>query len=108
LPSYIKRKAVNEGTATGIDLGPGDIDGEFATIAVIAVDEAGNESPLSQLACVKVVPTESFWDRYQEDGDAVDAGCPCTAIGPAQLQSAWPVGLSLSLIALSARRRRRS
>jgi len=108
LPSYVRRKEVNEATATGVDLGPGDIDGEIAAIAVIAIDEAGNESPMSPLACVKVVPTESFWDRYQQDGDAVDAGCPCAALGPAQLQSAWPVGLSLSLIALSARRRRRS
>ena len=108
LPSRIRRKSVNEATATGLDLGPGDIDGDSAAIAVIAVDEAGNESTLSSLACVKVVPTESFWDRYQQDEAAVDGGCPCAALGPAQLESAWPVGLSLSLIALSTRRRRRS
>jgi hypothetical protein len=108
LPSRIKRKEVNEATATGIDLGPSDIDGDIAAIAVVAVDEAGNESPLSALACVKVVPTESFWDRYSADEDAVEGGCPCAALGPAQLASAWPVGLALSLIALSARRRRRS
>jgi hypothetical protein len=108
LPSRIRRKEVNGATASGLDLGPGDIDGDSAAIAVIAVDEAGNESLLSDLACVRVVPTESFWDRYQQGDAAVEEGCPCTALGPAQLQSAWPVGLSLSLIALSARRRRRS
>jgi hypothetical protein len=108
LGSGVKRKEVNEATATGIDLSPNDIGGEAATVAVVAVDEAGNESPISELVCVRVVPTESFWDRYQGEDDAVEGGCPCTALGPAQLGSAWPVALSLWFVARSARRRRRS
>lgn len=111
LPSRIIRKNVGEPTATGIDLKPGDFgleDGQSAAIAVIAVDLAGNESPISEIACVKVVPTTSFWDQYQQDPDAVDKGCPCAAVGPAQLESAWPIALVLGLTALSARRRRRS
>ena len=108
LPSSIKRKTINEATATGVDLSPNDIDGEIAAIAVVAVDEAGNASVMSELACVKIVPTDGFWDRYQREGDAVAGGCPCAALGPAHLDSAWPVGLALVLIARSARRRRRS
>jgi hypothetical protein len=109
--SRIVRKKVGEPTATGVKLKPGDIgggDGSSAAIAVVAIDQAGNESLVSEIACVKVVPTEGFWDRYQSDPNAVDPGCPCTAMGPAQLESAWPIALSLALCGLSARRRRRS
>ena len=108
LPSYVKRKEINEATATGLDLSPGDIDGELAAVAVVAVDEAGNASELSELVCARIVPTQSFWDEYQESGDGVEGGCPCTALGPAQIGSAWPIALALGLIARSARRRRRS
>lgn len=108
LPSSVRRKTINEATATGIDLSPNDIDGELAAVAVVAVDEAGNASRMSALACVKIVPTDGFWDRYQQEGDPVAGGCPCTAAGPAQLDTGWPVALALAFIARSARRRRRS
>ncbi len=108
LPSGIRRKEVNEPTATGVELSPNDIDGMMAAVAVVAVDEAGNRSRLSNTACVKVVPTEGFWDRYEANGGKAQGGCPCSALGPAQLQTAWPVGLALLLLRRSARRRRPS
>jgi hypothetical protein len=103
LPSSVRQKQVNEPTASGVELTPDDIDGTSAAVAVVAIDEAGNSSPLSNVGCVKVVPTEGFWDRYEANGGQGQAGCPCSALGPAQLQSAWPVALSLLLL-----RRRRS
>jgi len=106
--SSITRKTVNESTATSVNLSSGDIAGNAAAVAVVAVDEAGNASPLSALACVHVVPTDGFWDRYQQGNAPVDAGCPCASLGPAHAQSAWPVALVLGFIARSARRRRTS
>jgi hypothetical protein len=108
LPSGIRRKEVDEPTATGVELSPDDIDGMMAAVAVVAVDEAGNRSPLSNTACVKIVPTEGFWDRYEANGGQAQGGCPCSALGPAQLQTAWPVALALLLLRRSARRRRPS
>jgi hypothetical protein len=108
VPSSIRRKEVNEPTATGFELSPGDVGGMMAAVAVVAVDEAGNQSPLSNTACVKVVPTEGFWDRYEANGGKAQGGCPCSALGPAQLQTAWPVALALLLLRRSSRRRRPS
>jgi hypothetical protein len=108
LPESIRRKTVDEPTATGVELRPGDIDGTIAAVAVVAVDDAGNQSPLSNTGCVKVVPTESFWDRYEANGGEAHAGCPCSALGPTHAQSAWPVALSLLVLARGARRRRPS
>ena len=45
------------------------------------VDKAGNRSPLSNLACVAVVPTESFWDRYKANGGQAEGGCACRTSG---------------------------
>jgi hypothetical protein len=100
LPSTLPQKRVNEPTASGVELTADDIDGESAAVAVVAVDEAGNQSPLSNIGCVKVVPTEGFWDRYQNQGGEGQAGCPCSALGTVHLHSAWPIALSLLLVRL--------
>ena len=113
LPSSIHEKTINKPTATEIDLSPTDIDTSSATIkdaaiAVVAVDLAENESPLSVVACVHVAPTTAFWDRYKMEGGEAKGGCPCSAMGPAQIESAWPVGLAVLMLGLSSHRRRRS
>jgi hypothetical protein len=113
LPSSIKQKTINKPTATEINLIPGDIDSSSSTtkdaaIAVVAVDLAENESPLSVVACVHVEPTTAFWDRYRMEGGDAKAGCPCSAMGEAQIESAWPVGFAVIMLGLSAHRRRRS
>ncbi len=108
ISTSVKRKQVNEATATHVDLSSADIDGTAAAVAVIAVDKAGNESPVSELGCVYVVPTQGFWENYQQDPNAVDSGCPCRAIGTAHAESGLPVMLALGWLARSARRRRSS
>jgi hypothetical protein len=113
LPSSIHEKSINKPTATELDITPGDISSSTnpiknAAIAVVAVDLAQNESPLSVVACVHVAPTTSFWDRYREQGGTAATGCPCSAMGPAQVADAWPVGFAVIMLGLSSHRRRRS
>jgi hypothetical protein len=109
VPSGVTIKMVNQPTATGVDLVPADLKGaKKATIAVAAIDLAGNQGPLSNLACVKVVNTTGFLDRYKSNGGTVNAGCPCSAMGPVQVENAVPVALATSLLVLGSRRRRRS
>jgi hypothetical protein len=108
ISTRVKRKTVREATATHTELSSGDVDGNAAAVAVVAIDKAGNESPLSEIGCVYVVPTEGFWERYQQGPEAVDAGCPCRALGPAPAQSGLPVMLAGGWLARRARRRRPS
>jgi hypothetical protein len=107
LPSAVKRKKVNERTASGADIVPSDLGGaKSATIAVSAVDLAGNQGALSNLACIRVVETSGFIERFRKNGGQVETGCPCSAMGPARAEEAWPVGLAVLALGLSARRRK--
>jgi hypothetical protein len=107
--SQVRLKQVNQPTATGVDLTPTDFGGATrATIAVAAVDLAGNQGPLSNLACVSLVPVTGFFDKYRANGGTAATGCQCRALGPAEAQSTWPVVLAIALIGLSVRRRRPS
>lgn len=113
LPSSIHEKTINKPTATTLSVTPEDIDStnrpiKNAAIAVVAIDLANNESPLSSVACVHIEPTTAFWDRYKEQGGKASGGCPCSAMGEAQMQDAWPVGFAVMMLGLSAHRRRRS
>jgi hypothetical protein len=113
LPSSIHEKSINKPTATEIDITPDDISNSTspmknAAIAVVAVDLALNESPLSSIACLHVAPTTSFWDQYKAQGGKAVDGCPCSAMGPAHVEDAWPVGLAVIMLGLSSHRRRRS
>ncbi|MFI5308492.1 MAG: hypothetical protein ACHQ53_14130, partial [Polyangiales bacterium] len=109
VPSGVFQKQVNEPTATGADIVPADLQhAQTATIAVAAIDLAGNQGPLSNLACVKIVNTTGFLDSYRAHGGTAQSGCPCSAMGPVQVENAWPVVLATSVLVLSGRRRRRS
>lgn len=106
LPSTLRLSASLGATETDYDLNPDQVGGETAAVAVVAVDRAGNQSPLSEVVCVTIVPTDGFLDLYEmEAGHPIEQGCPCSAIGPAQAQAAWPIVLALGWV---ARRRRRS
>lgn len=106
VPASVHRRTLTERSATGIDLSADDIDGDAAAVAVVAVDNAGNESKLSELACVEVVPTVGFWDRYQEQGGDADTGC--RASGAARRTPLSALMFALTLVALAWRTRRRS
>jgi hypothetical protein len=108
LPASIRKKTIDEPTGTGTELSPSQIGGTHAAIAVVAIDLAGNESAISEVECIDVVETTGFWDRYEENGGEVPTGCPCSAVGAAQIESAWPVGLAVLALGISARRRRSS
>jgi hypothetical protein len=99
---YLVRKSEGSSTATGTTLSPDEVGGESAAVAVVALDEAENRSPLSAVECVYVVPTTGFKDALGED---VPQGCPCTAAGPAQLEGMLPIALALGVIAYRRRRR---
>ncbi|MGD8861060.1 MAG: hypothetical protein PVI30_13715 [Myxococcales bacterium] len=107
VPGSVRRKSIGEGSASSTTLSASDIDGDSAAVAVVAVDLAGNESVLSEVACVSVIPTDGFWDVYEQEDGAVDAGCPCAAMGPVHAETAWPVGLSVLALTLRRRRERR-
>jgi hypothetical protein len=102
----VKEVRVNSATATGVRLGPDDIDGSVAAVAVVAIDEAGNRSNLSSVACVRVVPTFGYRDLYEMENGEIQQGCPCSAAGPQQLKASWPIALAIGFIAYRARRRR--
>ncbi len=59
--------------ASDADLSPGD----YAAVALAAVDRAGNISPLSAVACIEVVETEGFWARYFASGGEANEGSGC-------------------------------
>lgn len=59
-------------------------------VAIILVDRAGNESPISTVSCVSRVNVDGFWDRYcAENGFADDpegcrahySSCSCRTVG---------------------------
>jgi len=101
----LRKKREGSPTATGTTLSASAIGGDVAAIAVVAVDKAGNKSPLSEVECVYVVPTTGFKDALAEGGE-IPQGCPCAAAGPVQLEGMMPIALALGIIAY--RRRRRS
>lgn len=100
------RKSEGSATATSTTLSRNAIEGEVAAVAVVALDEAGNRSPLSAVECVYVVPTTGFKDLYEQENGEIPQGCPCAAAGPAQVEGALPIALAVGFIAY--RRRRRS
>jgi hypothetical protein len=102
----VKQVPVNSATATGVRLSPDDIEGDVAAVAVVAIDEAGNRSNLSATVCVRVVPTYGYRDLYEMEHGEIQQGCPCTAAGPAQAQTAWPIALAIGFVAYRGRRRR--
>jgi hypothetical protein len=99
LPGHTKR--ISAPTARSTDLSSSDIDGDLAAVGVVAVDEAGNRSPLSNVDCVAVVPTDGFWDLYRAQGGQATTGC---ALQPARTNG---VGWMLPLAALLLLRLRR-
>lgn len=89
------------------------IGGDGKAVAIILVDRAGNESPLSNVSCVTRVNVDGFWDAYCRDrGLTLEAcraqysGCSCAAIGAGR--GAGPALLLVAGLALALAVRRRA
>ena len=93
-------------SATKLNLGGGDINGDRAAVAVQAQDLAGNVSPLSEIVCVDVIPTVGYYERFQQNGGGDTEGFNCNLGAQPGNAAAWP--LALALAALIMRRRRSS
>ncbi len=91
--------------AASYDLASGIAAGGQASVAVAAVDTAGNVGPISNIACARRVPTDGFWDRYQAAGGTAST---CAA-SPSARAGAWPALLALGVAVALGRvvRRRR-
>jgi hypothetical protein len=110
LPSQIIVEPLDNENQRSYQLKPKELglESTVAAVAIQAEDEAGNLSPLSEVVCAHVIPTTDFWETYvQGGGDEGVEGCPCSTVGRTQLESGWPVAVSLLLMGASARRRKR-
>lgn len=115
--------AIPKGIIYAHEEGPGkhshDFNGQqFGTkkavaAVVMAEDQAGNLSPMSDVKCLYVKETTGFWKRYQDDAsDPVSQGCACSAPGaPGAHRNALvalPVLLVLGWAGVRSRTRRRA
>lgn len=87
--------------ASSLGLAPGDT----AAVVVTAVDQARNESAISEPACIEVVDTVSFCERV----GCGDDGCSCSAAGADDGDDTpWaPLALAAVTVGAAAWRRRR-
>jgi hypothetical protein len=110
LPSQIIVDRLENESQRSYQLKPKELglENTTAAVAIQAEDEAGNLSPLSDVVCAHVIPTTDFWESYvQGGGNEGVEGCPCSTVGRTQLEGGWPVAVSLLMMGVSARRRRR-
>jgi len=108
--------ATAPGTSNSYDLDPdelglvvagGAVAGESeATIYVVAVDQALNESPVA-VTCVERVETMGYCDRLAARGMPCDNNCSCSAPGVGPSVSWGMVGISVGLLGVLFWRRRR-
>lgn len=81
--------------------------------AVTVVDRAGNESVLSNVACIRRVPVAGFWDEYcAQEGMSDVSLCTqhysgCSAMPGRRSDAAWWMFLALGALGVSVRARRR-
>jgi MYXO-CTERM domain-containing protein len=94
------------GNVSSTTVSASDLGASRVAIAVIAEDLATNRSKISNVDCLKVVPTSGFWDAYKASGGEADPGCACSTPGTRASfgSSIWP----LALVALAWAVRRRS
>jgi hypothetical protein len=107
LPDGIWVKHINEkassATLSSDDFG---ITEGKAAVAVMAEDLGRNRSLVSNVACLDIVPTVGFWDKYKQGGGLAEQGCACTALGTDQHHAPRALG-ALGLVGLVWVARRR-
>lgn len=84
--------------------------GEQVPAAVVAVDEAGNRSVLSQSVCIRMVDTQGFWDACDAAADCRDgfSGCAVSSAASHAGSAGWAVALIGAASWLRRGRRRRA
>jgi hypothetical protein len=100
----ISRETIDQATSVAIRTSDIGLEvGESATVYVVSVDAARNESVLSAPVCITRVPTAGFCQAWE---DAEGEPCPssCAAMGASPASVLWLAGL-LSLLCVSYRRR---
>lgn len=107
LPGDLRGKRI-DGKVSSAKISGSTLGSELVAVGVIAVDLAGNPSLVSNIACLSVVPTTGFFDRYRQNGGQVEEGCTCSLPGTgANAANAWPVALALFALCARARTRTR-
>jgi MYXO-CTERM domain-containing protein len=105
LPLQVRRKRV-EGAVDHAEVSGEELGASIVAMGIVSVDLAENVSPLSNVACVRVVPTDGFWDAVEEEGNYAE-GCACSLPG-ARTSPLAIVPVALALLVLRIRRKRRS
>jgi MYXO-CTERM domain-containing protein len=77
----------------------------YAAVAVVTRDTALNVSPVSEVACLKRVPTGGFWSLYEAEGGTAST-CSVTAPGAASGPSTGALWLLAGLGAALVLRKR--
>jgi hypothetical protein len=80
LPQGLRRREI-VGDVASAKLSGDEVGSKAAAVAVVAQDLAGNDSVLSNTACIFVVPTMGFWKAYLEEGGDAEQGCVCSLPG---------------------------
>ena len=101
-PSGLKMKSVEGGDTTSGSIS-GLRTGETYYIVVLALDEAGNLSPVSEEVTGATAPPADFFESYKSAG-GVEEGGQCSASTPA---AGWMTMASLGVAMWLIRRRRR-
>ncbi len=109
LPTELLGKTI-EGKVVSTKVSGSELGSKLVAVGVVAVDLAGNASPVSNITCISVVPTTGFWGAYKDSGGTVQPGCTCSLPGqprnnPLTMAAVWPI--ALALLGLVARTRRR-
>jgi hypothetical protein len=100
----VDREVIDQSTSVSIVTSNIGLEvGESATVYVVSVDAARNESVLSEAICITRVPTAGFCQAWE---DAEGEPCPssCAAMGASPSSVLWLAGL-LSLLFVAYRRR---
>jgi MYXO-CTERM domain-containing protein len=106
LPLQLRRKRI-EGDVDHADVSGDELGARIVAMGVVAVDLAENVSPISNITCVRVVPTDGFWDAIEEENGGFEQGCACSLPG-ARTSPLAILPVAIALLVLRIRRKRRS
>ncbi|MEY4578768.1 MAG: hypothetical protein RL701_3471 [Pseudomonadota bacterium] len=89
-----------KGRATEVTLNGENWPNKVAAVTVIAADRARNVTAMSEVACLKVVKTSGFWDKYRANGGTAEPGLGCSVSGVSGSRASAFAGTALPLLGL--------